>query len=118
MPQGPALSHLLFLIYINDIDKNIKSNIKFFADGTMLFPVVKDPDISANDFNHRLDVINKWAHRWKLEFNPDPLKQVTEVLFSCKNNVQNHPQIMFNGTVVAKVEEQKHLGLTLTIFIF
>ena len=54
-----------------------------------------------------------WAHQWKLEFNPDPLKQATEVLFSCKNNVQNHPQIIFNGTVVTKVEEQKHLGLLL-----
>ena len=35
------------------------------------------------------------------------------MLFSCKNNAHNHPQICFNGTVVAKVEEQKHLGLTL-----
>ena len=60
-----------------------------------------------------LDIINRWAHQWKLEFNPDPLKQATEVLFSCKNNAHNHPQIIFNGTVVAKVEEQKHLGLTL-----
>ena len=54
----------------------------------------------------------------KLEFNPDPLKQATEVLFSCKNNVQNHPQIIFNGTVVTKVKEQKHLGLTGIKFIF
>ena len=35
------------------------------------------------------------------------------MLFSCKNNAHNHPQIIFNGTVVSKVEEQKHLGLTL-----
>ena len=35
------------------------------------------------------------------------------MLFSCKNNAHNHPQIIFNGTDVAKVEEQKHLGLTL-----
>ena len=27
------------------------------------------------------------------------------------NNVKNHPHIISNGTVVAKVEEQKHLGL-------
>ena len=56
---------------------------------------------------------NKWAHQWKLEFNPDPLKQATEVLFSCKNNVQNHPHIIFNGTVVTKVKHQKHLALIL-----
>ena len=79
----------------------------------MRFSIVKDPDISATDLNHDIAVINKWAHQWKLEFNPDPLQQATEVLFSCKNNVQTHPQIIFNGTVVTKVEEQKHLGLLL-----
>ena len=45
--------------------------------------------------------------------NPDPTKQVTEVLFSCKKSNPNHPQLSFNGTVEAKVNEQKHLGLLL-----
>ena len=54
----------------------------------MLFSIVKDTDISANDLNHDLEVLNKWVHQWKLKFIPDPLKQATEVLFSCKNNVQ------------------------------
>ena len=113
VPQGSILCPLLFLIYINDLEKNIKSNITFFADDIMLFSIVKDSHISASDLNHDLDVINKWAYQWKLEFNPDPLKQATEVLFSCKQNIPNHPQIFFNGTVVAKVKEQKHLGLIL-----
>ena len=113
VPQGSILGPLLFLIYINDLETNIKSNINFFADDTMLYSIVKDPNLSAIDLNHDLDVINKWAHQWKFEFNPDPLKQATEVLFSCKNNAPNHPQIIFNETVVAKASEQKHLGLTL-----
>ena len=93
--------------------KDIKSNIKFFADDTMLFSIVKDPNISAIDLNHDLDVINKWAHQWKLEFNPDPLKQASEVLFSCKKKTVNHPPLFFNGTIVNRVDNQKHLGLTL-----
>ena len=113
VPQGSILGPLLFLIYINDLEKNIKSNIKFFADDTMLFSIVQDPQLTANDLNHDLDVISKWAHQWKLEFNPDPLKQATEVLFSCKKTPDVHPDLFFNGIVVAKVKEQKHLGLIL-----
>ena len=113
VPQGSVLGPLLFLIYINDLERNIKSKIKFFADDTMLFSLVKDPEISANDLNHDLDAIRQWADQWKLEFNPDPTKQATEVLFSCKISTPYHPQLTFNGTVVAKMKEQKHLGLTL-----
>ena len=79
----------------------------------MLFSVVKDSVISADDLNYDLDIINQWAHQWKMEFNPDPSKQATEVLFSCKNVSPNHPQLIFNGIVVEKVNEQKHLGLIL-----
>ena len=106
VPQGSVFGPLLFLVYINDLERNIKSNVKFFDDHTMLFSIVKNPEISANDLNHDLDAI----YQWKLEFNPDPSKQATEVLYSCKTSSPNHPQIMFNGTVVAKMNEQKHLG--------
>ena len=79
----------------------------------MLFSIVKNPEISAIDLNHDLEVIHQWAHQWKLKFNPDPTKQATEVLFSCKTSNTYHPQLIFNGTVVAKMNEQKHLGLIL-----
>ena len=113
MPQGSVLGPLLFLIYINDLERNIKSNIRFFVDDTMLFSIVKYPTISANNLNHDLDIIQQWAYQWKMEFNPDPTKQATEVLFSCKKSSPNHPQLIFNGIAVAKVNDQKHLGLIL-----
>jgi len=113
VPQGSVLGPLLFLIYINELERDIKSNIKFFADDTMLFSIVKNPELTAADLNHDLEKIQQWAHQWKLEFNPDPAKQATEVLFSCKRHSPNHPQISFNGTIVAKVNEHKHLGLIL-----
>ena len=112
VPQGSVLGPLLFLIYINDLERNIKSNITFFADDTMLYSIVRDPELSANELNHDIDIIHKWAHR-KLEFNPDPTKQANEVLFSCKKSNPNHPHIVLNGTAVAKTIEQKHLGFIL-----
>ena len=118
VPQGSVLGPLLFLIYINDLEGNIKSNIKFFADDTMLFSIVKDPVISANDLNHDLDIIQQWAYQWKMEFNPNPTRQATEVSFSCRKTSPNHPQLIFNRIAVAKVNDQKHLGLILDSRLF
>ena len=63
VPQGLVLGPLLFLIYINDLERNIKSNITFFADDIMLFSIVRDPEISANELNHDLEIIHMWAHQ-------------------------------------------------------
>ena len=48
-----------------------------------------------------------------MNFTPDLNKQATELLFSCKKNSPNHPSLFFNESVVPKVEEQTHLGLTI-----
>ena len=84
VPQGSVLGPLLFLVYINDLERDIISNVKFFADDTMLYSIVKDPIKSASDLNHDLKMIYQWAWQWKMAFNPDPNKQANEVLFSCK----------------------------------
>ena len=63
VPQSSVLGPLLFPLYTNDLERNIKSNVKFFADDTMLFSLVKDPVTSANDLNHDLDMIYQWAHQ-------------------------------------------------------
>ena len=113
VPQGSVLGPLLFLIFVNDLEEGIKSKIKFFADDTSLFSIVHDPDISASDLNHDLDLINKWAAQWKMSFNPDPTKPAEEILFSVKRKSPNHPTLFFNGIEVKRVNDHKHLGLTL-----
>ena len=75
VPQGSVLGSLLFLIYINYLEKNIKSNVKMFSDDTMLFSVVNNPATSANELNHDLKLISQWVCQWKMNFNPDLNKQ-------------------------------------------
>ena len=113
VPQGSVLGPLLFLIYINDLECGIKSQIKFFADDTSLYSVVKDPITSAAELNHDLKIISEWANQWKMSFNPDPTKPAEEILFSQKKNPVVHPPLFFNGVEVKRVTEHKHLGLIL-----
>ena len=79
---------LLFLIYINDLTNELKSNVKIFADDRSLFTVVKDKNESANILNKDLQSISAWAYNWKMLFNPDSSKPAQEVLFSRKKKIQ------------------------------
>ena len=113
VPQGSVLGPLLFLIYINVLKVGIKSHKKFFADDTSLFSIVKDPDASAHELNHDLNLISQWAHQWKMSFNPDPSKQAVQVVFSPKSKPIENPQIYFNDIEVKSIKQHKHLGLIL-----
>ena len=113
VPQGSILGPLLFLVYINDLCNELKSNVKLFADDTSLFTIVNNKNKSANILNNDLMLISKWAYNWKMLFNPDPSKPAQEVLFSRKKQVQIHPTISLKNIQVERAPYQKHLGLIL-----
>ena len=96
VPQGSVLGPLLFLIYINDLEEGILSHVKFFADDTSLFSIIKDPMVSAHELQQDLNLISEWARQWKMSFNPDPTKQAEEILFSHKKFRVDHPPLHFN----------------------
>ena len=113
VPQGSILGPLLFIIYDNDLAENLSSNPRLFADETSLFSVVRDLNTSAIGINDDLKKIEAWAHQWKMSFNPAPLKQAQEVIFSRERNKPHHSDIIFNGNPVKKSSYQKHLGMFL-----
>ena len=48
-----------------------------------------------------------------MSFNPDTTKQAIEVVFSCKDNKPDHPELTFNGVPIARKPFTKHLGVYL-----
>ena len=78
-----------------------------------MFSVVHGNDTSANDLNHDLEKISEWAFQWKIKFNPDPIKQAQEMIFSTKKTVSIHPVVYFNKTPVNSTPTHKHLEMKL-----
>ena len=102
VPQGFVRGHLFFLIYINDLVDDVSSEAKLFADDTLLFTIVYDEAIAADQLNRDLSIIPEWTHQWKIQLNPDKTKQ------TCANNLllqkckPIHPSLTFNQSEVVK----------------
>ena len=108
VPQGSILGPLLFLLYINDIVKNIGSNIRLFADDTSLFIIVDNPTTAALCLNSDLEKLSCWAAIWLVTFNPSKNESL---LISRKINKPIHPPLYMQNVQIQEVSSHKHLGL-------
>ncbi|MCW4309282.1 MAG: reverse transcriptase domain-containing protein, partial [Candidatus Thiodiazotropha endolucinida] len=108
VPQGSILGPLLFLLYINDIVKDIQSNIRLFADDTSLFIIVEKPETAAQILNSDLGKITNWSQDWLVSFNP--IK--TETLLVSRKLIKTaHTPLYMLNKQISEVENHKHLGL-------
>jgi hypothetical protein len=104
VPQGSVLGPILFVIYINDIDQNIDSNLLKFADDTKVYrALVTDDDVSK--LQNDLKKLCEWSELWSMNFNVEKCK----VLHFGKNN----PGIVYemNHTDLESVDEERDLGI-------
>ena len=68
VPQGSVIEPMLFLLYINDINNAITSQIKLFADDSVQYRNIRnqnDQVILQNDLN----TMSSWAEKWLMELN-------------------------------------------------
>ena len=112
VPQGSVLGPLLFLVYINDIVDNIKSDCFIFADDTSLFETVqKDMHRAANVLNADLNIIHLWCKKWLIRLNAAKTKCL---LFSRKRQPTPALPLYLNNQVIENVAVHKHLGMLLS----
>ena len=105
--QGSVLGPLLFLVFVNDINENLVSISRLFADDTSLACTTSYVDDLEGILNHDLHVISQWSKQWLVTFNPVK----TEVLYY--GNGQP-PNLEFDNYMLTPSESHTHLGVTLS----
>ena len=103
--QGSVLGPLLFLIYINDLDDNITSNVLKFVDDTKVFRKVNN-DGDKQHLQNDLDKLVKWSEKWQMLFNFGKCK--------CLHTGHGNLDINYNmgDTVLGTTVKEKDLGIT------
>src|SRR6218665_1381917 len=99
--------HLLFVLFINDIDDGILSKISKFADDTKLCIAVGDDDQEADILREELRIF-RWSQDWQMLFNLEKCS-VMHNLHMGKGN-QELPYVM-GGKVLKVSVEERDLGV-------
>ena len=112
VPQGSVLGPLLFLIYINDITSEVQSSeVRLFADDTILYIFIDNPIQSAQALNDDLARISQWAREWLVKFSAPKTKTMT---ISRKRKHQHAPPLIMNNVTLDEVPSYKHLGVKIS----
>ena len=107
VPQGSVLGPLLFLIYVNDLDDNIQSNIALFADDTKVGGGSNSCEGRIR-LQRDLSKIHEWSLTWGMKFNLDKCKTL-----HVGNGNSEHSYTLGNHTL-SQVQSEKDLGVFIT----
>jgi len=106
VPQGSVLGPLLFLAYVNDIWKNVESDLRLFVDDCIIYRKITDRgDIETLQAD--LDKIMEWALTNEMKINPGKCKAVN---FS-KSRTKDRLLYKIDGQIIPEESSFKYLGL-------
>ena len=108
VPQGTVLGPLLFLVYINDICRNLSPGtlIRLFADDSLIYRSISSPK-DAEILQKDLNTLQDWEKTNKMEFHPDKC-QVLRI------TNKSHPILYdyhIHNTPLQIVKQAKYLGV-------
>ena len=68
VPQGTVLAPILFLLFIDDIETKIDSQMRLFADDCLIHGVIKK-DSDCLQLHKDIYSLCHWENTWKMIFN-------------------------------------------------
>ena len=117
IPQGSTLGPLLFLLYINDIGKALKScKYLLYADDTVLYTSDTNTAQANQNMNSDLQLIQQWCCDNSLTTNT---KKTKVMGYSLNRNIhfKNEYNCKLLGQTLEVVDKYKYLGIILDIHL-
>jgi hypothetical protein len=84
LPQGSVLGPLLFLVYVNDIWRNIDTCIRLFTDGCIIYRKITNRN-DIEELQKDLDTLGNWAVENGIKINPGNSKTIRFTRAGVKN---------------------------------
>ena len=106
VPQGSVLGPLLFLAYVNDICRNIESNIRLFADDCIIYRKITDSS-DIDKLQTDLNRLGEWAVENEMKINPGQSKAVSFT----KATVKERKRYYCGDQLIPEASSFKYLGL-------
>ena len=95
---------MLFLAYINDLPKNIRSRVRLFAEDTTLYLTITSKD-HCRQLQDDLDALQKWKATCRMELNDTKC----EVLRISRSKTPFQHSYYLHGTSLKEVDHAKYL---------
>ena len=108
IPQGTVLGPVLFVIYINDLPENVKSDLFMFADDTKVSRVIVEKR-DREELQQDMYNLQKWSESWLLKFHPD--KCVTMKLNNKGEGFLYRFDDHSDSSLLREVEVEKDIGI-------
>ena len=108
VPQGTVLGPLFFLIYINDINRNLSKGTKMrlFADDSLLYREIKDSH-DCKILQRDLETLQMWEKEWKMQFHPDKC----QVIRITNKKKPTEVEYQLHNQTLAETKNAKYLGI-------
>ena len=109
IPQGTVLGPVMFLLYINDINNNVSSSLRLFADDCIIYRTIKSEQDHLQ-LQQDLHTVNEWSQRWQMCFNISKC-----VVLRCHRILS--PSLFtytLNEQSIFCIDQHSYLGVTLT----
>lgn len=111
LPQGTALSVILFILYIDGITKVVKnSTVTLFADDAMIVTKDKNVNIAIIKLNEDLNRIYNWLNEKRLMLNIDKTKWMLIARGKPKCKLID---VKIANNNIERVSQMKYLGIIL-----